>query len=157
MKPFTFLFIVITLSIIITQAVLFTFEPDHILDLDIFSYVGLFFLTISLFIKAFIEEKERKVRIQKEFERIEAVRLKNLYERINKEKTRKQHTKTVKFNHFQILLGVDKMTKITKAAIKSNYRILARKFHPDFGGTDSDMQKLNEAYNFILNQYGFNN
>jgi curved DNA-binding protein CbpA len=42
----------------------------------------------------------------------------------------------------------------SKAEIKSAYHRLAKLLHRDHGGTDEDMQRLNEAYHLALADHG---
>ena len=57
------------------------------------------------------------------------------------------------FNPYKIL-GVS--DNATKDECKKAYKVLAKKYHPDVGGTIEDFRKLNEAYE-LLKEYDFNN
>lgn len=41
-------------------------------------------------------------------------------------------------------------TLITKSDIKRQYRHLAKILHPDRGGSDSEMEKINNAYSILI-------
>ncbi len=41
-------------------------------------------------------------------------------------------------------------TLITKDDIKKQYRFLAKKYHPDQGGSAEDMEKINQAYDLLM-------
>jgi len=41
-------------------------------------------------------------------------------------------------------------TLITKGDIKKQYRFLAKKHHPDQGGSAEDMEKINQAYDLLM-------
>ena len=47
------------------------------------------------------------------------------------------------------LLHLPKM--ITKQEIKAQYRHLAAKHHPDRGGSEKQMQRINDAYKLLMN------
>jgi len=39
---------------------------------------------------------------------------------------------------------------INKAEIRKQYHFLAKKFHPDVGGSEEDMENINQAYAFLM-------
>ena len=39
---------------------------------------------------------------------------------------------------------------ITKEDIRKQYHFLAKKNHPDLGGDENDMEKINSAYKFLM-------
>lgn len=48
------------------------------------------------------------------------------------------------------ILEFDTGTTITARLVEQRYRKLAKKYHPDAGGSDADMQQLNIAKNLAL-------
>jgi len=46
------------------------------------------------------------------------------------------------------ILGLPKL--ITKDDIKKQYHFLAKKYHPDLGGSAQKMEEINHAYQFLM-------
>jgi len=51
----------------------------------------------------------------------------------------------------EALLFMELTPFVTFDEIKQRYRELSKRYHPDFGGSANDMDKLNKVYNFLKN------
>lgn len=49
-----------------------------------------------------------------------------------------------------VTLGLKEGSIVTKADVKAAYRAAAKSAHPDAGGNDEEMKKLNAAYELVL-------
>ena len=78
-------------------------------------------------------------------------KLKNV--RVTRVKKKSVFAKPGTFRHFATLSGYFDTTVIKDIdALKKEFYKLAKKFHPDAGGTNAEMQKLNEEYQKLFNQ-----
>lgn len=50
-----------------------------------------------------------------------------------------------------VILGIDFTTKITETDLKKKYRMLAKRNHPDLGGSEDKIKSINEAYTCLKN------
>jgi hypothetical protein len=47
------------------------------------------------------------------------------------------------------ILGIEKKYPISEETVKKHYREMAKKSHPDITGSDEQMKKINEAYDWL--------
>lgn len=93
-------------------------------------------------------------RYRDEFEEMIAQAVRGNYSNVRyRDKQNTAATCNLSPDHWSIVLGVSQFA--TDAEINSAYRKLARSAHPDAGGTDASMAKLNAARDAALKRNGF--
>jgi len=58
------------------------------------------------------------------------------------------HSPVKEMEHALDILGLPKL--ITKDDIKKQYHFLAKKYHPDLGGSAPKMEEINHAYQYLM-------
>jgi hypothetical protein len=51
------------------------------------------------------------------------------------------------------LFGITSPEAVDKKSLKAKYRELSRKYHPDLGGSEDDMKKINAIYENLKRKY----